>query len=144
MKAAIVAEDEHENGARALLNLGHTFAHAVEAESGFGEAVKHGEAVGLGCAMAFRLSAALGLCAPKDSARVETAVAAAGLPARLDRLCDPDFSADRLIARMGQDKKARKGALTFVLARAIGDAFVANDIETGVLREFLISEGATP
>jgi len=143
MKAAIVAEDEREGGARALLNLGHTFAHAFEAESGFGDAVKHGEAVGLGCAMAFRFSAALGLCPAPESERVERAVVAGGLPGRLDQLCGLAFSADRLIGRMVQDKKAKGGALTFVLARAIGEAFVADGVDPGPLRDFLISEGAT-
>ena len=144
MKASIVAEDEREGGARALLNLGHTFAHAVEAESGFGEAVKHGEAVGLGCAMAFRFSAALGLCPRQESARAEDAIAAGGLPVRLDRLAGLTFSADRLVTRMAQDKKAKDGAMTFILAHGIGEAFVAEGVEAGPLRDFLLSEGATP
>ena len=83
MKARIVGEDEREGGRRALLNLGHTFGHAVEAANGYGEALKHGEAVGLGCALAFRFSARLGLCAGQDAHRAERAIAAAGLPVRL-------------------------------------------------------------
>jgi len=144
MKAQIVAEDEREGGRRALLNLGHTFGHAVEAATGFGEAVKHGEAVGLGCAMAFRFSARLGLCSGQDAGRAERAVAAAGLPTHLHSVPGHPFSADALIASMAQDKKAEDGALTFVLARAIGEAFVAKGVDRGPLREFLLDEGALP
>ncbi|MDB5454248.1 MAG: 3-dehydroquinate synthase [Caulobacteraceae bacterium] len=144
MKAEIVAEDEKEAGRRALLNLGHTFGHALEAEVGFGEALMHGEAVALGCCQAFRFSAALGLCPPDDAARVEAAVASAGLPTRMDQVAGAPFAADRLIAHMGQDKKAEAGRLTFILARRIGEAFVAKTIEPAPLREFLIQEGAVP
>ncbi len=144
MKADIVARDERECGPRALLNLGHTFAHAVEVESGYGEALKHGEAVGLGCAMAFRLSARLGLCPPTDAARAERAVAAGGLPTRLDQIAGRPFGASALLARMAGDKKARDGALTLILARRIGEAFVAPDIDRHTVRDFLISEGAPP
>ena len=142
MKAEIVAEDEKEAGRRALLNLGHTFAHALESETGFGEALKHGEAVGIGCAMAFRFSAALGFCPGQDAVRAERAVAAAGLPARLRELSAHPFRADALIAHMAQDKKAQGGALTFILARRIGDAFVAKGVDPAPLRDFLIAEGA--
>ena len=142
MKARIVGEDEREGGRRALLNLGHTFGHAVEAANGFGDALKHGEAVGLGCALAFRFSARLGLCSGQDAVRAERAVLAAGLPARLDQVAGHPFAADSLIASMGQDKKALGGALTFVLAKGIGEAFVAKGVDPGPLREFLIDEGA--
>ncbi len=144
MKAQIVAQDERETGARALLNLGHTFAHALESETGYGPGLLHGEAVAIGCALAFRFSAHLGLCAREDVARVEAAVAAAGLPTRLDQLAGAPFAADGLIAPMLQDKKAKAGALTFVLARSIGDAFVTRDVERGALHAFLTQEGATP
>jgi len=144
MKAEIVLEDEREGGRRALLNLGHTFGHAVEAELGFGEAVKHGEAVGLGCAMAFRFSAVLGLCSGQDCERAVRAVAEAGLPTRLNDIPGHSFGVDSLVAHMAQDKKARGGALTFILARGIGEAFVAKGVEPGPLRQFLISEGALP
>lgn len=144
MKTDIVARDERECGARALLNLGHTFAHAVEAESGYGEALKHGEAVGLGCAMAFRLSARLGLCSPADAGRAERAVAAGGLPTRLSEVAGHPFGASALVARMAGDKKARDGALTLILARRIGDAFVAPRIDHQTVRDFLIFEGASP
>ncbi|HEX5775483.1 MAG TPA: 3-dehydroquinate synthase, partial [Caulobacteraceae bacterium] len=144
MKAAIVAEDEREAGRRALLNLGHTFAHALEAETGYGEALKHGEAVGAGCALAFRISAALGHCSQADAERVEAALRAAHLPTRLSDVPGHPFSADRLIGHMAQDKKTQGGALTFVLVRAIGDAFVAKAVDPEPLRAFLIAEGALP
>ena len=142
MKAEIVAEDEREAGRRALLNLGHTFAHALEAETGYGEALLHGEAVGAGCALAFRFSAALGLCDPADSGRACRAIAAGGLPTGLAEVSKTPFAADRLIAHMAQDKKAESGRLTFILARAIGDAFVAKGVEAEKVRAFLLAEGA--
>lgn len=144
MKAEIVAEDEREAGRRALLNLGHTFAHALEAENGYGEALKHGEAVGAGCALAFRFSAVLGHCSRADADRVEAALKAAHLPTRLSDVPGHPFSADRLITHMAQDKKAEGGALTFVLVRGIGDAFVAKGVDPEPLRAFLIAEGALP
>jgi 3-dehydroquinate synthase len=142
MKAKIVAEDEREAGRRALLNLGHTFGHALEAEMGFGEALLHGEAVALGCAQAFRFSARLGLASSQDAQRAERGVAAAGLPVRLDQIAREPFSADRLIAHMAQDKKAEGGALTLVLARGLGETFTAKGVDRGALRQFLIDEGA--
>ncbi len=144
MKAQIVAEDERETGARALLNLGHTFGHAVEALTGFGEAIKHGEAVGLGCAMAFRFSQAQGLCSGQHAERAVRALAAAGLPTRLGEVVGGPFGAEALISAMRQDKKAQGGALTLILARAIGQAFVARNVSPAALHDFLIREGATP
>ena len=145
MKAEVVAEDEREAGRRALLNLGHTFAHALEAETGFSERLKHGEAVGLGCALAFRFSAALGHCPGQDAVRAGRAIAAAGLPTQLADIAPAaPFSAARLVAHMAQDKKAEGGALTFILARGIGGAFIAKAIDPKPLRQFLISEGAAP
>jgi len=143
MKARIVAEDEREGGARALLNLGHTFAHALEVESGFGDHLKHGEAVALGCALAFRFSVRLGLCPAADSDRADRLIAASGLPTRLADLEGGPFSADALVERMAQDKKAKAGRLTFILARAIGEAFVAGDVDPDAVHRFLIDEGAT-
>ncbi len=134
MKAEIVAEDEREAGRRALLNLGHTFAHALEAETGFGEALKHGEAVGIGCALAFRFSARLGLCPGQDAERATRAIAAAGLPTRLGDLAGRRFRADALVAHMAQDKKAEGGVLTFILARRIGEAFVAKGVDAAAAR----------
>jgi 3-dehydroquinate synthase len=149
MKAEIVAEDEKEQGRRALLNLGHTFGHALESETGYGDALKHGEGVAAGCAMAFRFSVALGLCDAAAARRCEAVFDAAGLPTRLDQM--PNYmqngqtmAADALIDHMRQDKKAEGGKLTFVLARGIGDAFTARDVDPAALRSFLIAEGATP
>jgi 3-dehydroquinate synthase len=144
MKAQIVAEDEREQGRRALLNLGHTFAHALEAETGYGEALLHGEAVGCGMALAFRFSAALGLCSGQDAERAGRAIAAAGLPTRLADVRGRPFPAERLVRHMAQDKKAEGGRLTFVLARALGEAFVAKDVAAGDVRTFLLAEGAAP
>jgi 3-dehydroquinate synthase len=143
MKAEIVAEDEREAGRRALLNLGHTFGHALEAETGFGEQLLHGEAVAIGCAQAFRFSARLGLVSSQDALRAERAVAAAGLPVRLDQVAPTPMRADRLIAHMAQDKKAEGGSLTFVLAKGLGQAFTAKAVDPAPLRQFLIEEGAT-
>lgn len=142
MKAQIVAADEREMGPRALLNLGHTFAHALEAELGFGEALKHGEAVAAGCALALRFSARLGLCAPADGERAAAVIGAAGLPTTLGDLPGGPFSAAALVARMAQDKKAKGGKLTFILARGIGRGFVAEAVDAGAVIDFLISEGA--
>jgi 3-dehydroquinate synthase len=142
MKAEIVAEDETEQGRRALLNLGHTFAHALEAETGYGEALLHGEAVAAGMALAFRFSAAEGLAPSQDAGRAAAAIAAAGLPTRLDDTPGHPFEAEALVRHMAQDKKAEGGKLTFILVRGIGDAFVAKDVDAGAVREFLIQEGA--
>jgi shikimate kinase/3-dehydroquinate synthase len=139
-KAAVVGADEREtaaNDGRALLNLGHTFAHALEAEMGYG-VILHGEAVGVGLGLAYRLSARLGLCDADLAPRIEAHLESVGLPPALDRL-NRRFSAGRLIGLFGRDKKMRDGALTFVLARGIGAAFTARDVPqeavTDVLRE---------
>lgn len=142
MKAAIVAEDERETGRRALLNLGHTFGHALEAETGFGGALLHGEAVGAGMAMAFRFSAAEGHLSGQEAQRAVQAIAAAGLPTRLADIGGGPFAADRLIDHMRQDKKAEGGAITLVLVRAIGEAFVARSVSPERLAVFLKDEGA--
>ena len=141
IKSAVVSEDEKEAGRRALLNLGHTFGHAVEAELGFEEAaLAHGEAVALGCCLAFRYSARQGLCAEADARRVEAVIAAAGLPTRLDQA--GAFDADRLLALMAGDKKAEGGVLTLILAHGIGQAFVAKGVDAESVRAFLVEEGA--
>jgi len=141
IKSQIVGEDEKEAGRRALLNLGHTFGHALEAELGFGEALTHGEAVALGCAMAFRYSARQGLCPAADAEKAEAGIRAAGLPTRLTDV-DQVFNAEALIGRMAGDKKAEGGRLTLILARAIGDAFTDKDVDAEAVRAFLIEEGA--
>jgi 3-dehydroquinate synthase len=141
IKSTIVGEDEKEAGRRALLNLGHTFGHAIEAELGFDEArITHGEAVALGCAMAFRFSAARGLCEGRVADRVEQVITAAGLPARLADV--GAFSADALVDRMAGDKKAEGGRLTLILARSIGDTFVDKAVDRIALATFLKAEGA--
>jgi 3-dehydroquinate synthase len=142
MKAEIVAEDEREAGRRALLNLGHTFGHALEAEVGFGDALLHGEAVAIGCAQAFRFSAAQGLCSFEDAGKVEQALASVGLPVRMDQVPGAPFAADRLMDHMLQDKKAEGGGLTLILARAIGEAFTAKKVDAAALRAFLVVDGA--
>ena len=132
-KARIVGADEREADARMLLNLGHTFAHAFETALGFDAALLHGEAVAAGMALAFDLSAALGLCPAEDARRVRRHLAGSGLPV------DPPPGAgdpDRLIELMRQDKKAR-GGLTFILARGIGRAFVARDVAPDAVRASL-------
>lgn len=142
IKSAIVGEDERESGRRALLNLGHTFGHAVEAELGFEDAaLAHGEAVALGCVLAFQYSARLGLCPTGSVARVEAVIAAAGLPTRLSQA--GQFEADALIALMAGDKKAEAGRVTLVLARGVGEAFVEKTVDTADLTTFLREQGAT-
>ncbi|MFO0987503.1 MAG: 3-dehydroquinate synthase [Alphaproteobacteria bacterium] len=143
-KAAIVAEDEREAGRRALLNLGHTFGHALEAECGFGDELRHGEAVALGTVMAFDLSASLGLCSPAAADRVRRHFAAAGLPTslRANTLAARAWPAERLVEHMRSDKKARAGTLTFILARGIGHAFVAHDVPADKVIPTLRAHGA--
>ncbi len=140
-KARIVAADERETtDLRALLNLGHTFAHALEAETGFGPDLLHGEAVGAGMAMAFDLSARLGLCPPADAERVRRHLGAVGLPVRLRSIGGDNrrrWDAQRLIGHMRGDKKAEGGKLAFILARGIGKAFVSRDVDEGALGALL-------
>ncbi len=137
-KARIVAADERETGdLRALLNLGHTFGHALEAEAGFSDRLLHGEAVAIGCALAFAFSAARGLCPAGDAARVTAHFAAVGLPASPRGFA---ASAAPLIDQMRQDKKMAGGTLAFILARGIGDAFVARDLALADVAAFLDAE----
>ena len=127
-KAAIVAADEREAGRRALLNLGHTFAHAFEAESGYGDRLLHGEAVAIGMAAALRLSVRLGLCPAADAERLTAHLSAIGLPTGLAGVADGGWTAERLIGHMARDKKVSDGRATFILARGIGHAFVTRDV----------------
>ena len=140
-KAAVVAADEREGGARALLNLGHTFGHALERAVGYDPArLVHGEGVALGMAMAHRFSASRGLCAGEDAARVEDHLREVGLPTRLADLPDERFAADELLEGIAQDKKVSRGALTFILTRGIGRSFIARDVAPDAVRAFLESE----
>ena len=139
-KAAIVTEDERESGRRALLNLGHTFAHAVERCAGYDGTIVHGEAVGLGLCLAFRLSAALDLCPDQDAQRVASHIGAVGLPTTFADITKP-LSRGDLVAAMAQDKKVKDGVVRFVLAREIGDAFVSEGVADEALSQFLAKEG---
>lgn len=123
-KARIVAADEREAGQRALLNLGHTFGHALEAEAGYGDALLHGEAVAVGMVMAFDLSARLGLCPAGDATRVRRHLSAVGLPTSLDETPLRGAAPARLIDHMWRDKKVSSGKMTFILARGIGQAMI--------------------
>lgn len=129
MKAEIVAADEREHDRRALLNLGHTFGHALENLAGYDGTLLHGEGVAAGTCLAFDLSAQLGLCPPDDAARVRRHFASLGLPTGPHDLPTIAWEPDHLIELMGLDKKVRDGKLVFVLVRGIGDAFVAEDID---------------
>jgi 3-dehydroquinate synthase len=124
MKAAIVIRDETEQGDRALLNLGHTFGHALEAATGYSDRLLHGEAVAVGCALAFDLSARMGLCSQEDPSRVTAHLTAMGMKARLGDIPGALPDAPGLLDLMGQDKKVVAGQLRFILARGIGKAFV--------------------
>jgi len=138
MKAAIVAADERETGdERALLNFGHTFGHALEAETGFGDALLHGEAVSLGMALAFDFAVRLGLADAAEARRVRDHLDAAGLPTGLAGAGLSGADADRLLDHMGKDKKVRDGNITLILPRRIGDAFVMRNAPVEALRAFL-------
>jgi 3-dehydroquinate synthase len=132
-KAAVVATDERESGARGLLNLGHTFAHALEVTCGYGGELLHGEAVALGMVLAFNLSVRLGLCPEADALRVRGHLAAAGLPTTLRAVRSQGFAARPLVAAMGHDKKTQAGRPRFVLTRGIGRAFTGVEVETAEL-----------
>jgi 3-dehydroquinate synthase len=146
-KAAVVARDEHETGDRALLNLGHTFGHAIEAAAGYdGEVVVHGEGVAIGMVMAHRFSVMLGLAPESDALRVEVHLRAAGLPLRIADLGGHNLPGGQALAAMGpekmldfmaQDKKVVRGALTFILTRGIGKSFIAKDVPQDKVRQFL-------
>jgi len=134
-KADIVAQDEREGGVRALLNLGHTFGHALEAEVGYDGRLLHGEAVGIGMVMAFQLSEALGHCPAGASQQIIDHFARVGVPFDLSGLNTEGWNAETLLDHMRLDKKVQDGRLTFIVARAIGDAFISRDVpEDAVLQ----------
>ena len=139
-KARVVAADERETtGMRALLNLGHTFGHALEAETGFSDVLLHGEAVACGMALAFRYSAAQGLCPRQDAVRVAQHLDRAGLPTTL-KAAHVDTDGATLVGHMAHDKKMEGGRLPFLLARGIGQTFLAKDVDLGEVARFLDSE----
>jgi 3-dehydroquinate synthase len=137
MKADIVARDERETGDRALLNLGHTFGHALEAATGFSDRLVHGEGVAIGMALAFRLSVALGLCPGQDADRFIRHLQAIGLPSAISDIAGPRASADDLIGHMAHDKKVEGGKLTFILLRGLGQAFVTRDVPIEAVKTVL-------
>jgi len=140
-KAAIVARDEREEGDRALLNLGHTFAHALERLTNYDSArLVHGEAVAIGLALAFRFSQRLGLCPGQDALRVSRHLDAVGLPSRLAQVPGGAGSAEAIVEAMAQDKKVKRGQLTFILARGIGQSFIAPGVAAEDVRAFVEAE----
>ncbi|MBK9079932.1 MAG: 3-dehydroquinate synthase [Hyphomicrobium sp.] len=139
-KAAIVARDEHETGDRALLNLGHTFGHALEAWTGYSNRLLHGEGVAIGMCLAFRLSEELGLSPKGTAARVTRHLQDVGLPVHINDIPGGKADPDELMRLMGQDKKVQKGRLTFILARDIGQAFITRDVNPAAVRAFLARE----
>ncbi len=143
MKAGIVALDEHEHGDRALLNLGHTFGHALEAATSYSDRLLHGEGVAIGTALAFETSQRLGLCSQEAPSRVRAHFKAMGMKCDLADIPGDLPDADGLIALMQQDKKVQDGVIGFVMAREIGQAFVTRDVDLdavkSVLRERLVA-----
>ena len=140
-KAAIVARDERETGDRALLNLGHTFGHALEAATGFSDRLFHGEGVAVGMVLAAEFSARLNMISEAEAARVPRHLASVGLPTRLQDIAgfqqEGLGDADALLALMGQDKKVKRGKLTFILLEEIGKAVIVNDVDPAKVRDFL-------
>ena len=143
-KAAIVARDERETGDRALLNLGHTFGHALEAVTGFSDRLFHGEGVAIGMVLAAEFSASLGMIPQSDAIRIERHLAEAGLPTHVEDIAgfaqEGLADADTLMALMAQDKKVRRGKLTFILLEAIGRAVIAKYVEPAPVRDFLVTK----
>ncbi len=142
MKADIVVRDETEQGDRALLNLGHTFCHSLEAATGYSDRLLHGEGVAIGCALAFELSAKLGLCSQEDPSRVRAHLKAMGMKTDLADIPGDLPGAEVLLGLMGQDKKVVAGQLRFILARGIGDAFVTGDVPPETVLDVLRGAGA--
>jgi len=137
MKAGIVARDETEEGERALLNLGHTFCHALEKATGYSDRLLHGEGVAIGCALAFELSSRLGLCSQEEPSRVRAHLKAMGMKTDISDIPGDLPGTEALIALMGQDKKVVDGRLRFILAHSIGQAFVADGVPGDKVRAVL-------
>jgi 3-dehydroquinate synthase len=136
-KARVVIEDEREQGVRALLNLGHTFGHALEKDTGFGDRLLHGEGVAIGMVLAHAFSARLGLAPSQDTGRVQAHLQSAGLPIRLADIAGDVGSTETLMAAIAQDKKVSRGALTFILTRGIGQAFIERNVDRAAVAQFL-------
>jgi len=136
-KASVVESDEQERGNRALLNLGHTFGHALEAEAGYNGSLLHGEGVAIGMVMAFELSCALGYCSRDDVERVEAHLQNIGLPIRAAYVERLNTSVDRLIEVMHRDKKVVSGKMVFVLVNEVGNAFLSKDVPEDMVRTVL-------
>lgn len=141
-KAKIVLADEKEAGVRGLLNLGHTFGHALEAALGYDGRLLHGEGVSIGMVLALELSERLGLTANGTASRAQKHLNAVGLPTKISEIKGIHLDADELIRLMGQDKKVRDGRMTFVLVRGIGDAFLTQDVDIDVVRRMLAEKCA--
>jgi 3-dehydroquinate synthase len=139
-KADTVARDERESGERALLNLGHTFGHALEAATGFSDRLLHGEAVGVGMALAFAFSARRGLLPAAEAERVARHLAGVGLSTRLSDIAGELPGPERLLELMAQDKKVKRGKLALILARGIGAAFIDPDVDQAEIRSFLVEQ----
>jgi 3-dehydroquinate synthase len=139
-KAAVVARDERETGDRQLLNLGHTFGHALEAAAGFSNRLLHGEAIAIGMVLAFTYSAQAGLAPPEDAERMRRHLDAVGLPTSIAQIPGEAPSVENLMKLIAQDKKVKRGQLTFVLAHGIGASFVADDVDPAEIREFLAGQ----
>lgn len=137
MKADIVARDETEQGDRALLNLGHTFCHALEAATGYSDRLLHGEGVAIGCALAAELSARLGLCAQEDPSRIRAHLAEMGMMRDLSDISGDLPDAEGLLGLMAQDKKVLEGQLRFILMRGIGTSFMTSDVPRDVVKALL-------
>jgi 3-dehydroquinate synthase len=137
MKAEIVTRDERETGERALLNLGHTFGHALEAATGYSARLLHGEAVSIGMVMAFRLSGLLACGSPQDAERLEHHLRSVSLPVSIADIPGPLPDTETILSHMSHDKKSRHGRLTFVLARGIGQAFTTSDVPPHAVRTIL-------
>jgi 3-dehydroquinate synthase len=137
MKADIVERDETEQGDRALLNLGHTFGHALEAATGYSDRLLHGEGVAVGCALAFEVSSRLGLCSQEDPSRVRAHLKEMGMKTDVSDITGDLPDADGLMALMGQDKKVTQGTLNYIMARGVGQAYVTSDVDPKVVKSVL-------
>lgn len=136
-KTRFVLADEKETGVRALLNLGHTFGHALEAATGYSSRLLHGEGVAIGMALAHGFSARLGLAPSQDTGRIVQHLEAAGLPTRLADIPGDLPGTDFLMQAIAQDKKVVRGALTFILTRGIGGAFIEKNVDPAAVRTYL-------